>query len=165
MNVGAKAAKGDVLLFLHADVRLPADADRLIFAALFGSRCCWGRFDVTLMGKPRVLHLVGFMMNWRSRLTRIATGDQAIFVRAAAFAEAGGYPDIALMEDVALSKALKRLSLPAALRTRVEVSGRRFEAKGPMRLILLMWRLRLAYWLGAHPDELARRYGYVPRES
>jgi rSAM/selenodomain-associated transferase 2 len=165
MNAGAREAKGDALLFLHADTRLPEDADRLVAAALARPGRYWGRFDVTLLGKPRILRVVAFMMNLRSRLTGIATGDQAIFMSADAFRKTGGYPDIALMEDIAISKALKRLSRPVALAARVDVSGRRFEAKGPMRLILLMWRLRLAYWLGADPSDLARRYGYVPRES
>jgi len=103
-------------------------------------------------------------MNRRSRLTGIATGDQAIFMRADAFRRVGFYPDIALMEDIAISKALRRLGPPVSLAGRVIVSGRRFEAKGAFRLVLLMWRLRFAYWLGADPNELARRYGYVPRE-
>ena len=165
MNAGAAKAGGDVLLFLHADTRLPENADRLALTALAASGRCWGRFDVTLIGQPRMLRLVALMMNLRSRLTGVATGDQAIFMRRDAFEKAGRYPDIPLMEDIAVSKALRRLSSPVALRERVSVSARRFEAKGPWRLVLLMWRLRFAYWLGADPHELARLYGYVPRES
>ena len=119
----------------------------------------WGRFDVTIRGKPRVLKLVAAMMNLRSRATGIATGDQGIFVRRGAFEDAGGFPSIPLMEDVALSKLLKRRSgAPACLRARVTTSGRRWEAHGPWRTILAMWRLRLAYALGADPAALARHY-------
>ncbi|SDR32329.1 transferase 2, rSAM/selenodomain-associated [Rhizobiales bacterium GAS113] len=163
MNAGAAQASGEVLIFLHADVRLPEDADRLVLAALAPGKRCWGRFDVTFTGRLSTLRLVAFMMNWRSRLTGIATGDQAIFMHEEAFRRVGRYKDIALMEDIAISKALKRLSPPVALGATVTVSFRRFEKKGAWRLILLMWRLRLAYFLGADPDKLARRYGYVPR--
>jgi rSAM/selenodomain-associated transferase 2 len=163
MNAGAAQANGEALVFLHADVRLPANADRLVLAALSPGECCWGRFDVAFSGRLRMLRVVAFMMNLRSRLTGVATGDQAIFMRAEAFREVGGYEDIALMEDIAMSRALKRLGRPVALGATVGVSGRRFERKGVWRLIMLMWRLRLAYFLGAHPNELARRYGYVPR--
>ena len=134
----------------------------LVLTALASGRRLWGRFDVRFTGPLRMLRVVAFMMNWRSRLTGIATGDQAIFVRSEAFSQVGCYKDIALMEDIAMSKALKRLSPPLALRTPVIVSGRRFETHGVWRLILLMWRLRLAYFLGADPDRLARRYGYRP---
>jgi len=163
MNAGAALATGDVLLFLHSDTRLPADADIIVRDRLKIGEAGWGRFDVMLRGSHWMLPVVAFMMNLRSRLTGIATGDQAIFVSAALFSRVGGYPDIALMEDISLSKMLSRISPPIALRQRVEVSARRFEAKGVWRLILLMWRLRLAYWLGADPAALALRYGYVPR--
>ena len=163
MNVGAERAKGDVLLFLHADARLPENADRIVLSALAGEGRDWGRFDVELTGRAFMLRVVAFMMNWRSRLTGVATGDQAIFMRRDAFLRAGRYPDIPLMEDIAISKALKRLGPPVALTERVIASGRRFEAKGVWRLILLMWCLRLAYWAGADTGKLARRYGYVPR--
>lgn len=153
MNAGAAVATGDALLFLHADTRLPRDADALVSAAL--ARSAWGRFDVTIEGRSPLLAMVGFFMNWRSRLTGIATGDQAIFVRCAAFA---GFPEIALMEDVAFSKAMKRCSAPACLWAKAATSGRRWERHGVLRTVLLMWRLRFAYFLGAAPDELARRY-------
>jgi rSAM/selenodomain-associated transferase 2 len=165
MNAGAAQASGEVLLFLHADTRLPDGADRLVLDALERTGRCWGRFDVVLAGRPFMLRVVAFMMNWRSRLTGIATGDQAIFMRRQAFRRVGTYPDIALMEDIAISKALKKIGPPIALAERVVASGRRFETKGVWRLILLMWRLRLAYWLGADPNDLARRYGYVPRSD
>lgn len=157
MNAGASQARGDVLLFLHADTALPAGADRLIAAALDADHR-WGRFDVAIDGVAPLLPLVAAMMNARSRATGIATGDQAMFVARAAFESAGGFPEIPLMEDVALSKALKRISRPACLRARVITSGRRWERHGTLRTILLMWRLRLAYALGADPRHLARRY-------
>jgi rSAM/selenodomain-associated transferase 2 len=164
MNAGAAAAGGDVLLFLHVDTRLPPEADRLVTEALTASRRQWGRFDVTIVGKNPILRLVAALMNWRSRLTGIATGDQAIFVTREAFTRVGGFPDIALMEDIALSSRLKRLSPPLALREKAATSGRRWESRGVMRTILLMWWLRLAYSFGADPHALARRYGYVPRD-
>jgi rSAM/selenodomain-associated transferase 2 len=155
MNAGAAAASGDALLFLHADTTLPADADRAVLAAL--AALAWGRFDVAIDSRDPRLAVVGFCMNWRSRLTGIATGDQAIFVRRAEFP---GFPAIALMEDVAFSAAMKRVSPPACLRARVATSARRWQRRGVLRTVLLMWRLRLAYWLGADADELARRYSH-----
>ncbi|HVC10516.1 MAG TPA: TIGR04283 family arsenosugar biosynthesis glycosyltransferase [Burkholderiales bacterium] len=156
-NAGAAAARGDILLFLHADTLLPPQADRAILAALGGTRL-WGRFDLAIASRSPLLAVVGFCMNWRSRLTGIATGDQAIFVRRDAFARAGGFPDIALMEDIAFSVRMKRLARPACLRERALTSDRRWRRHGAAATILLMWRLRLAYFLGADPQELARRY-------
>ncbi len=153
MNAGAAVASGAALLFLHADTRLPPDADALLRAAL--RRHAWGRFDIRIEGRSPLLAMIGFFMNLRSRLSGIATGDQAIFVRRDAFC---GFPEIELMEDIAFSKAMKRISPPACLRERVLTSGRRWERRGVLRTMLLMWRLRLAYFLGAAPDELARRY-------
>ncbi|HXZ49273.1 MAG TPA: TIGR04283 family arsenosugar biosynthesis glycosyltransferase [Usitatibacter sp.] len=158
MNAGARSSRGDVLLFLHADTSLPEGALEAIEAALADPRRAWGRFDVRIEGRAWPLRLIAAAMNLRSRLTGIATGDQAIFVRRAAFEAAGGFPDIPLMEDVALSKALKRASAPACLAERVTTSGRRWERRGPWRTMALMWRLRLAYALGADPHRLARRY-------
>jgi rSAM/selenodomain-associated transferase 2 len=165
MNAGAAAAHGEALLFLHADTRLPPDADRLLLDGLAQTGHVWGRFDVTIAGNAPLLPWVASLMNLRSRLTGIATGDQALFMTREAFAEAGGFPDIALMEDIAMSRRLKRLSRPLCLRARVVTSGRRWDQRGALRTILLMWRLRLAYFLGASPDALARRYGYAPREG
>lgn len=165
MNAGAAAARGDSLLFLHADTRLPDGAEAAIAAALADPAALWGRFDVTIEGRHPALPLVAAMMNLRSRLTGIATGDQAIFVRRSAFESAGRFPDIPLMEDIALSDRLRRMARPACLRQRVTTSGRRWEKHGALRTILLMWRLRLAYALGADPAALARRYGYVPRDG
>lgn len=163
MNAGAAAAKGDVLLFLHSDTRLPPAAERLIRDGLAAAGHAWGRFDVDIAGAHPLLRLVAATVNRRSRITGIATGDQAMFVARAAFDQAGGFPDIPLMEDIALSRKLKALSPPLCLRQRVTTSGRRWERNGVIRTVLLMWRLRLAYYLGADPAELARRYGYVPR--
>lgn len=156
-NAGARCASGDTLLFLHADTRLPVDADRLIAAALSSTRT-WGRFDVRIAGLHPMLRVVAAMMNLRSRLTGIATGDQGMFMTRAAFERCGGFPTIALMEDITLSRALLRLSRPACLRERVITSGRRWERQGVWRTIALMWRMRLAYFLGADPARLATRY-------
>lgn len=158
MNVGARAASGDILLFLHADTRLPKDADRLLVRALASSDRIWGRFDVRIAGRSRLLILVATLMNWRSRLTGIATGDQAIFVRRDAFAAVGGFPDQPLMEDIELSRRLTRISRPVCIEARATTSGRRWETRGVWRTILLMWSLRLAYWRGASADSLAARY-------
>lgn len=157
MNAGARAASGAVLLFLHADTLLPEGATGLV-AKLDASGREWGRFDVAIAGADPLLALVALLMNARSRFTGIATGDQAMFVRRAAFDAVGGFAEIPVMEDVALSKRLKRRSSPLCLRERVLTSGRRWERRGTLRTILLMWRLRLAYALGADPHRLARRY-------
>ena len=153
MNAGARAARADALVFLHADTRLPEGADALVLEALKAH--AWGRFDVRIAGTHPLLGLVAGAMNLRSRLTGIATGDQAIFVRRDAFA---GFPEIALMEDIAFSRAMKRAGRPACLRERVTTSGRRWEARGVVRTIFLMWRLRLLYALGVAPQRLARDY-------
>ncbi len=158
MNAGARAATGDVLLFLHADTILPGDADRLVMEGLARAGRAWGRFDVRLSGTAPALRMVETLMNLRSRWTGIATGDQAIFVRRDAFEAAGGYPDIPLMEDIALSAALRRLSPPLCLRERVVTSSRRWETRGIARTILEMWRLRAAFALGVSPWKLARAY-------
>jgi len=165
MNAGAAAALGDVLLFLHADTRLPGDGDRLAVDALQGSQRAWGRFDVTIAGRSPLLPVVAATMNLRSRLTGIATGDQAMFMTRAAFARAGGFPDIPLMEDIVLSRRLKAMGPPACLSARVATSGRRWDRDGVVRTILTMWRLRLAFFLGAEPARLARQYGYGVRDA
>src|SRR5580704_16244557 len=149
MNAGAALGSGDALLFLHADTTLPDDADRLIDAAL--ARRAWGRFDLRIAGSHPLLAVIARMINLRSRLTGIATGDQAIFVTREAFAAVGGFPDLPLMEDIAISRRLKRLCRPYCIGTPAVTSGRRWERNGVVRTILLMWRLRLSYYLGAEP--------------
>jgi rSAM/selenodomain-associated transferase 2 len=153
MNAGAAAAAGDALVFLHADTRLPPEADRRVLEAL--ATHAWGRFDVAIDSDDPRLAVIAFFINRRSRLSGIATGDQAIFVRRDAFP---GFPPIALMEDVAFSRAMLGGSPPACLAERVLTSARRWERDGVARTVLLMWRLRYEYWRGADPDELARRY-------
>jgi rSAM/selenodomain-associated transferase 2 len=155
MNAGAAAARGDALVFLHADTRLPPQADRLVAEALAAH--AWGRFDVAIDSDDPRLAVIAFFINRRSRASGIATGDQAIFVRRDAFP---GFPPIALMEDVAFSRSMKRVSPPACLAARVVTSARRWEEHGVARTVLLMWRLRYQYWRGADPDELARRYSH-----
>lgn len=157
MNAGAAEASGHILVFLHADTRLPQDAlDQL--TAFSRSHWDWGRFDVRLSGNRPLFRLIGFMINLRSRLTGICTGDQAQFVRRALFEKLGGFPKIPLMEDVALSKRLKRHSRPCCIRSPVTTDSRRWEKHGPWRTIWLMWRLRWDYWRGVTPDVLVRRY-------
>jgi rSAM/selenodomain-associated transferase 2 len=162
MNAGAAACPADVLLFLHADTRLPHNADTLIERAMLG-QSAWGRFDVRIDSRRPALRLVAGAMNLRSRWTGVATGDQALFVRHDLFCAVGGFPDIALMEDIAISRMLLRRGAPACLRERVTTSARRWERHGVWPTILLMWRLRAAYFLGADPARLALEYGYHPR--
>ena len=156
MNCGARIGSGDALIFLHADTQLPDNAPGLIEKALMHH--AWGRFDVKIAGRSGWLPVIAAMMNLRSRLTGITTGDQAIFVSRAAFDAVGGYPDQPLMEDIELSKRLKRIGPPACLRARVATSGRRWERHGAWRTILLMWRLRFDYWRGVPAEQLAARY-------
>ena len=161
MNAGAAVARGDVLLFLHADCVLPSLADHLIIDGLTSSGKQWGRFDVDLSAQHFLLHSVGRMMNLRSRLTSVATGDQGIFVRKDLFFALGGFPPIPLMEDIAMSKRLKTTGSPLCLRSRITASARRWQRNGVLRTIVLMWRLRLAFFLGADPVKLAFHYGTV----
>ena len=159
MNAGAARASGAILLFLHADTRLPAGADRLIENALSPAHGRhWGRFDVRIAGRPWLLRVVATGMNWRSRLTGIATGDQAIFVHRAVFERLGGFAAQPLMEDIELCARLRRIGPPACLRTPVITAGRRWESRGVWRTIFLMWRLRWRYWRGESPQSLAEAY-------
>ncbi len=156
MNAGAAIASGDVLLFLHADTRLPETALHDIVQALRAS--VWGRFDVRLSGRAWPLRIVEWSMNRRSCLTGMATGDQAIFVTRDAFTRVGGFPELPLMEDLELSRRLKRLARPACVPAPVITSSRRWEEQGILRTVLLMWSLRLAWFLGVSPRRLARIY-------
>jgi rSAM/selenodomain-associated transferase 2 len=167
MNAGAALGGGDAFIFLHADTTLPDRADQIIATALACRRSdrsyrCWGRFDLRIAGRHPLLALVARMINWRSRLTGIASGDQAIFVTRGAFWSVGGFPDLPLMEDVALSRKLKRLCRPTCIAAPAVTSGRRWDYHGLWRTIALMWRLRLAYYLGAAPARLALAYGRIP---
>ncbi|UUZ67535.1 TIGR04283 family arsenosugar biosynthesis glycosyltransferase [Polaromonas sp. P2-4] len=158
MNAGAEQASGDVLLFLHADTLLPANADTLITEALASGSQVWGRFDVHITGRSFMLKVIAALMNLRSRRTGIATGDQAMFMTRAAFEAAGGFPAQPLMEDIAMSRRLSKLSRPVCLKAKVATSGRRWETRGVWRTVLLMWRLRFAYWCGTAPERLAKLY-------
>lgn len=158
MNAGARASRADNLLFLHADTRLPADADRQVLTALSRTDRGWGRFDVQIEGRSRMLPLIAWLMNRRSRLTGIATGDQALFIRRRLFEQVGGFPEQPLMEDIEISKRLKRITPPICLSSRVITSGRRWDRHGSWRTILLMWQLRWAYWRGTPASQLAERY-------
>jgi rSAM/selenodomain-associated transferase 2 len=160
MNAGAALGTGDALLFLHADTTLPDNADRLIDEAL--ARRAWGRFDLRIAGSHPLLTVIAHMINWRSRLTGVATGDQAIFVTRKAFEAVGGFPDLPLMEDIAISRRLKCLCRSFCIATPAVTSGRRWEQNGVIRTIVLMWRLRLSYYLGVEPALLADLYG-APR--
>lgn len=159
MNAAAAVASGNVLLFLHADTRLPPDADQFVEVALAPGKI-WGRFNVRFETDDLLLRLVAWFMNQRSRLTGLATGDQAIFVKRESFETIGGYPEIDLMEDLALSDKLLKRARPVCLQVRVTTSARRWLEHGRLRTILLMWWLRLRYRLGADPGKLARHYGH-----
>jgi rSAM/selenodomain-associated transferase 2 len=158
MNAGAAAATGDILLFLHSDTILP---ETFLLELLNDFSCSdqvWGRFDVRLSGTQYPFRVIEYFMNFRSRLTGIATGDQALFIKQEAFRQVNGFPQIALMEDVAMSQQLKRLSRPFCSRQTVITSSRKWETHGIVATVLLMWRLRLAFFLGVNPEHLARIY-------
>jgi rSAM/selenodomain-associated transferase 2 len=159
MNAGAVAASGDLLWFVHADTRMATDTDVLLQNAVNDSTQEWGRFDIRLSGDAAALRIIGQMMNWRSRLSGIASGDQGIFVRRETFERIAGFADIPLMEDIEICKRLKMSAgRPLCLSHKLTTSSRRWESRGISSTVILMWRLRLAYWLGANPESLARQY-------
>jgi rSAM/selenodomain-associated transferase 2 len=172
MNAGAAAATGDVLVFLHADTILPEGAPAAIVGAIPAEQAhpptfsevarigsfAWGRFDVAITGQAVLLRVVAALMNVRSRVTGVATGDQAMFMTRAAYDAVGGFPDQPLMEDIEMSRRLKLLGAPVCLKARVSTSGRRWERRGIWRTIFLMWRLRWAYFRGERPESLVQRY-------
>jgi len=157
MNNGARQAKGEILIFLHADTYLPKNALQLIQQKISNDQQ-WGRFDIQFIGNHPMYKVIAQMMNWRSRLTGIATGDQVIFVTSQIFELAGRYPEINLMEDIVLCKALKKINTPICLKDKVISSGRRWEHNGLNKTILLMWSIRLRYALGGDPKTLELLY-------
>tara|TARA_R100001244_G_scaffold23821_1_gene24416 strand:- start:20595 stop:21287 length:693 start_codon:yes stop_codon:yes gene_type:complete len=161
MNAGAALARGDYLWFVHADTRIGAGSIQRLQDVLV-ERPVWGRFDVRLSGRSLSLRLIGMMISVRSRLSGVASGDQGIFVARETFEALGGYADMPLMEDLQLSRRLKALARPYCLRPPLSTSSRRWERHGVWRTVLLMWRLRLAYYCGASPDQLARQYHRGP---
>ena len=161
MNEGAKASGGEILLFLHADTQLPDDANAMIRTTLTDQRMVGGRFDVRFDPPSKWGTIISRMMNWRSRLSGIATGDQALFVRRPVFEQMGGFADMPLMEDIDFSRRLKRKGATAALTATVTTSFRRWERHGPLRTILLMWALRFLYWIGISPSHLLEWYKAV----
>lgn len=161
MNEGANASRGEILLFLHADTRLPNEAPRIIESALANPAVVGGRFDVRFDTRSGWGRIISTLMNWRSRTSGIATGDQAIFVRRYIFEQLGGFADIPLMEDIDFSRRLKGVGLLAAPHQTVTTSFRRWEQQGPLRTILLMWTLRFLYWAGVTPRRLAHLYQTV----
>ena len=161
MNEGAKASSGEILLFLHADTQLPDDANTMIQTTLANQGIVGGRFDVRFDRPSMWGSIISKMMNWRSRVSGISTGDQALFVRRHIFEQIGGFADMPVMEDIDFSRRLKRKGATAALTATVTTSFRRWEQQGPLRTILLMWALRFLYWVGVRPHTLSRWYGLV----
>ncbi len=169
MNAGAAAARGNVFLFLHADTLLPGGSVPAVLGALQDPGVIGGAFRVRLAASPgagryvrATLGITGRMIGARAGVSRAFTGDQAIFVRTEAFCAVGGYPEIPLMEDVELSRRMRRAGKTVLLPLRVQTSGRRWEAWGPLRTVLFMWRLRIAYLLGRTPSRCAEAYRRGP---
>ncbi len=161
MNQGAAASQGDILLFLHADTHLPSNARAAIEQALADQTCVGGRFNLRFERDAGWGWLIGRMISLRSRWSGMATGDQAIFVRRSAFDTLGGFADIPIMEDIDFVQRLKRLGRVAPLRSSAITSFRRWERRGPIRTILLMWTLRFLYWVGINPHRLSKFYSAI----
>jgi rSAM/selenodomain-associated transferase 2 len=161
MNEGAKASSGEILLFLHADTQLPSDAKKMIDTTLADQRMVGGRFDVQFDRPSMWGTIISSMMNWRSRMSGLATGDQALFVRRPIFEQMEGFADMPLMEDLEFSRRLKQVGATAALTATVTTSFRRWEQHGPLRIIFLMWTLRFLYWIGISPSHLVKWYRAV----
>jgi rSAM/selenodomain-associated transferase 2 len=158
MQAGAALSGGSVLWFLHADSKVPVDADKLIMAAMGRTQADWGRFDIAFTDSHPLLKCVAWFMNQRSRLTGIATGDQGIFVRRTLFDKVGGLPAIPLMEDISFSRSLKQHGRPCRVKQTLGTSPRRWHAHGILRTIVTMWGLRLAYFAGISPERLVKFY-------
>ena len=158
MNTGARQSSGDLLLFLHIDTILSRSGFDHLLESIKEGEDAWGRFNVRLSGEHKIFRVVETMMNWRSRITGIATGDQAIFVSRRLFDRVGGFSDIPLMEDVDISQRLKKIIRPICMKDIVTTSSRRWEMEGVYRTIWLMWRLRFSYWMGSDPARLVRKY-------
>lgn len=157
MNAGASLARARYLMFLHADTTLPTGVfDEL--ETVFGHDGIWGRFDVKLNNTRTAYRVISWFINKRSSLTGIATGDQAMFVKRSVFVQVGGFPNQLLMEDIALSKTLKSLAQPWCSKLKVITSARKWETCGVIRTVILMWRIRAAYYFGASPKSLHKRY-------
>ena len=161
LNAGAIATGCDVLLFLHADTQLPPNARQAVSTALSNQACVGGRFNVRFDSSCLTARVVAGLMNVRSRLSGIATGDQAIFVRRKVFEDIGGFAEIPLMEDIEFTRRMKRAGAVAPLHDTVVTAFRRWEQQGPLRTILLMWTLRFLYWIGVSPHRLQHVYRMV----
>ena len=158
MNLGAEHARGDVLLFLHCDTRLYESSLKQV-SQVVGDGARWGRFDIVLDAPGIPYRVIETMIKLRSRVRQLATGDQGIFVTAELFHKVGGYPEIALMEDVALSKSLAACGPPVIIPQPISTSARRWQNRGPLRTIFLMWKLRFLYWIGVPAERLNVMYG------